>query len=299
MRVLVSGASGLVGSALLRSLEAQGDPAVALVRRDGASGVRWDPKTGRFDDAAAEGFDAVVHLAGANVAAGRWSERRKSEIRDSRVLGTRLLAERLAALCRPPRVLVCASAAGFYGNAGAAPCTEVSPMGRGFLAEVCRDWEAACEPAAERGIRVVKLRIGLVLAKQGGALPRMVPAFKLGLGARIGDGRQWVGWITLADLVGVIERTIADETLSGPVNAVAPESVTNAQFTATLARVLHRPAFFAVPAFVLRAALGEMADELLLAGARVIPTRLVDIGFPFENPELEPALRALTQGSSF
>ena len=294
MRVLVSGASGLVGRALVDRFEARGDLAVPLVRRDDASGVRWDPKTGRFDDAAAEGFEAVVHLAGENVAAGRWTDRRRSEIRDSRIVGTRLLAEHLAALSRPPRVLVCASAVGFYGDSGGVECTEASPRGRGFLADVCGHWEAACEPASARGIRVVILRIGLVLATEGGALPRMLPAFQLGLGARLGNGKQWMSWIALADLIRVIEHAIADETLRGPVNAVAPEPVTNAEFTMTLARVLGRPAFLAVPALVLRGTLGSMAEELLLSGARVIPARLQNAGFPFEHARLEPALRALT-----
>jgi uncharacterized protein (TIGR01777 family) len=295
MRVLVSGASGLVGRALVGRLEARGDFVVPLVRRDGASGVRWDPKTGRFDDAAAEGFDAVVHLAGENVAAGRWTERRRTEIRDSRVVGTRLLAEHLAGLGLPPQVLVCASAVGFYGDGGGAACTEASPRGRGFLAEVCERWEAACGPASARGIRVVTLRIGLVLAAEGGPLPRMLPAFRLGLGAQLGDGKQWMSWIALADLVAVIERAIMDETLRGPVNAVAPEPVTNAEFTTTLAQVLGRPSFLVVPALVLRAALGGMADELLLSGARVIPARLQDAGFPFEHAKLESTLRALTR----
>jgi uncharacterized protein (TIGR01777 family) len=273
----------------------RGDLAVPLVRRDDARGVRWDPKTGRFDDALAEGFDAVVHLAGENIASGRWTRQRKSEIRDSRVGGTRLLAEHLTALSRPPRVLVCASAVGFYGDGGGVDCTEAAPQGRGFLAEVCRDWEAASEPASARGIRVVVLRIGLVLAAEGGVLPRMLPAFKLGLGARLGDGKQWMSWIALRDLVRVIERAIAEETLTGPVNAVAPEPVTNAAFTMTLARVLGRPTFLSIPALVLRAALGGMAEELLLSGARVLPARLQDAGFPFEHARLEPGLRALTR----
>jgi uncharacterized protein (TIGR01777 family) len=296
MRALVSGASGLVGRALVGHLEARGDFVVPLVRRDGASGVRWDPKTGRFDDVAAEGFDAVVHLAGENVAARRWTDRQRTEIRDSRVGGTRLLAEHLAGLGRPPRVLVCASAVGFYGDGGGVACTEASPRGRGFLAEVCELWEAASGPASARGIRVVTLRIGLVLATEGGAaLPRMLPAFRMGLGAQLGDVKQWMSWIALADLVAVIERAITDETLRGPVNAVAPEPVTNAEFTATLAHMLGRPAFLAVPALVLRAVLGGMADELLLSGARVIPARLQDAGFSFEHTKLESTLRALTR----
>jgi len=293
VRVLVSGASGLVGGALVARLEARGDLAVPLVRRRAASGVHWDAKSGRFDTTAAEGFDAVVHLAGENIAAGRWSEQRRAAIRDSRVAATRFLAEHLATLKCPPKTLVCASAVGFYGDAGEAECTEATPPGGGFLAAVCRDWEAASEPAAARGIRVVSLRIGLVLASQGGFLPRMLPAFKLGLGARLGDGRQWMSWITLVDLLRAIDRVLADEGMRGPVNAVAPEPVTNAAFTAALARALRRPAYWTVPAFVLRATLGEMADEMLLAGARVIPAKLRDAGFRFEQPRLEAALQAL------
>jgi uncharacterized protein len=293
MRVLVSGASGLVGGALVATLAARGDVVVPLLRRSAASGVYWDAKSGRFDAAAAEGFDAAVHLAGESIAAGRWSEQRRAAIRDSRVAGTRFLAEHLAALERPPKTLVCASAVGFYGDAGEAECTEATPPGRGFLAAVCRDWEAASEPAAARGIRVVSLRIGLVLAAEGGFLPRMLPVFKLGLGARLGNGRQWMSWITLADLLRVIERALADDTMRGPVNAVAPEPVRNAAFTAALAGALRRPAYWTVPAFVLRATLGEMADEMLLAGAQVIPAKLREAGFRFEHPRLDAALDGL------
>ena len=293
MRILVSGTSGLVGGALRAKLEARGDAAVPLVRRSDAVGVLWHAQRGRFDGAAAEGFDAVVHLAGESVA-GRWSDRRRAAIRDSRVVGTRFLAEHLAALERPPKTLVCASAVGFYGDAGDAECIETSPRGRGFLADVCGDWEASSEPAAARGIRVVILRIGLVLAAEGGLLPRMLPAFKLGLGAQLGDGRQWMSWITLVDLLCVIERALADDTMRGPVNAVAPEPVRNAVFTATLARALRRPAYLTVPAFLLRATLGEMADEMLLTGARVIPAKLREAGFRFEHPRLDSALGVLT-----
>jgi uncharacterized protein (TIGR01777 family) len=293
MRILVSGTSGLVGGALRAKLEARGDAVVPLVRRSGAVGVLWDAESGRFDGAAAEGFDAVVHLAGESVAAGRWSDQRRAAIRDSRVAGTRFLADHLAALERPPMTLVCASAVGFYGDAGDAECIETSPRGRGFLADVCGDWEGASEPAAARGVRVVIPRIGLVLAGEGGLLPRMLPAFKLGLGAQLGDGRQWMSWITLVDLLCVIERALADDTMRGPVNAVAPEPVTNAVFTATLARALRRPAYLTVPAFLLRATLGEMASEMLLASARVIPAKLREAGFRFEHPRLDSALDVL------
>ena len=274
-------------------LEERGDTAARLVRREGIPGIFWDPKAGRLDSAAAEGADAVVHLAGENVASGRWTAERRAEIRDSRVLGTRFLAERLAALARPPSVMVAASAIGFYGNSGDTVQTEAGPPGRGFLAEVCRDWETAGEAAVRKGIRVVQLRIGPVLSPKGGALRQMLPIFKLGLGGRVGDGRQWMSWITLGDLVRVVEHVLADGDLRGAVNAVAPQPMRNSEFTSTLARVLGRPALLPVPAFVLRAVFGEMADEMLLSSTRVVPERLRERGFYFEHPELEPALRAL------
>jgi hypothetical protein len=292
MRVLVSGASGFVGSAVCRRLRERGDAVEQLVR-GGGDGVLWDPKTGRFDSAAAEGADAIVHLAGESVFSGRWNEERKAAIRESRVAGTRLLAEGLAGLERPPRVLACASAIGFYGDRGDAEQTEADPLGRGFLAEVCRDWESACEPAVKRGIRVANLRIGLVLSAQGGALRKMLPVFRLGLGGRVGDGRQWISWITLDDLVRIVEQVLFDDALAGAVNAVAPHPVRNGEFTQALARVLGRPAVLPVPAFALRLALGEMADELLLSGTRAVPKRLSERGFRFEHAEIEPALHAL------
>jgi len=292
MRILVSGASGFVGSAVCRRLRDRCDDVERLVR-GGGDGVLWDPKTGRFGSLAADGADAVVHLAGENVFSGRWNEERKAAIRDSRVAGTRLLAEGLARLKRPPRVIVCASAVGFYGKGGDTEQSEEEPPGRGFLAEVCRDWESACAPAVERGIRVANLRIGLVLSTQGGALRMMLPAFRLGLGGRIGDGRQWINWITLGDLVRVVEHVLEDDALAGPVNAVAPHAVRNGEFTHVLARVLGRPAVLPVPAVVLRLALGEIADELLLSGTRAVPKRLSERGFRFEHPHIEPALRAL------
>jgi len=293
MRVLISGVSGLVGRAVAERLTARGDMVVPLVRRRGMAGVFWDPKTGDFDRAGAEGADAVVHLAGENVAGGRWTQERRAEIRDSRVVGTRHLAQALRTLERRPAVMIAASAIGFYGNSGDIVQTEAGNPGRGFLAEVCRDWEAACEPAVASGVRVVNLRIGLVLAAHGGPLRQMLPAFRLGLGARVGDGRQWMSWITLRDLVRIAESVLDDRALHGPLNATAPQPVRNVEFTETLARVLRRPAWLAVPAFVLRTALGEMADEMLLVGTRVVPDRLVKGGFRFEHETLEPALRAV------
>jgi len=293
MRVLVSGASGLVGGALRARLTARGDVVVPLVRRNDAEGVYWDASRRGFDGGKAEGFDAVVHLAGESVSAGRWNGRRRAAIRESRVEATRFLAEEFARLERPPKTFVSASAVGFYGDAGEAACTEASPRGRGFLADVCGEWEKATGPAAARGIRVVILRIGLVLAAEGGLLPRMLPIFKLGLGARLGDGRQWMSWIALVDLLAVIDRVLEDGTLQGPINAVATEPVRNAAFTAALAKALHRPACLAIPAFVLRATLGEMADEMLLGGAKVVPAKLHEAGFRFEYPMLDTALEVL------
>jgi uncharacterized protein (TIGR01777 family) len=293
MRVLVSGASGLIGRGVSRRLSGRGDEVVPLVRREGSDGVVWNPRTGRFDAAAAEDADAVVHLAGASIASGRWSTARKRVIFDSRVVGTRLLCDGLAGLARPPRVLIAASATGFYGDGGELEQTETSGPGRGFLADVCKAWESATESARARGIRVVHLRIGLVLAREGGALALMLPIFKLGLGGQIGDGRQWMSWISLCDTVRIVELALTDETLAGPVNAVAPNPVRNAEFSRILARVLGRPALLPVPAALLRLVGGEMAQELLLSGARVVPSVLAARGFCFEQPLLEGALKAL------
>lgn len=238
-----------------------------------------------------EARDAFVHLAGENIAAGRWTRARKARIRDSRVKVTRRLCESLAGLSQPPKVLVSASAVGYYGDRGEEVLTEESPAGMGFLSEVCRGWEAACEPAVQKGIRVVNLRTGMVLSAAGGVLPRMLLPFRMGLGGRIGSGRQFMSWIDLDDLVGVIFHALTCDTLAGPVNAVAPNPVINLEFTRTLGRVLRRPTFFCVPAWALRLALGEMADELLLASARVAPARLAASGYVFRYPELEGALR--------
>jgi uncharacterized protein (TIGR01777 family) len=240
----------------------------------------------RFD-----GVDAVVHLAGENIAAGRWTSARKAEIRQSRVEGTRRLCEALARLAQPPRVFVSASAIGFYGDRGAQTLTEESGAGSGFLPDVCREWEAATEPASQAGIRVVNLRFGMVLSPAGGALQKMLPPFKLGLGGRIGSGAQFMSWIAIDDAVGAIHQALSAESLRGPVNAVAPTPVTNAEFARTLARILRRPAFMPVPQFAARLAFGEMADALLLASARVMPVRLQESGYHFRFPELEGALR--------
>ena len=296
MRVAVSGSTGLVGSEVVASLSAAGHEVVRLVRRAPAPGekaVRWDPEKGEIDAAGLEGLDAVVHLAGENIASGRWNAARKAAIRDSRVNGTRLLCDALAGLARPPKTLVCASAIGYYGDRGEELLTEESPPGTGFLAEVCREWEAASEPAARKGIRVVALRIGVVLSPKGGALSRMLPPFRAGLGGVIGSGRQYVSWVALDDLVGIVLHALQSGELRGPVNAVAPLPVTNRELTEALGKVLSRPTLLPVPAFALRLAVGEMADALLLASARVVPRRLEETGYRFRFPELPAALRHL------
>jgi len=292
--VAVTGASGLVGSVLVPFLRCGGHRVVEIGRSYSAAlpdRLRWNPARGELDTAALEGVEAVVHLAGDNIASGRWSDSRKRSILESRVGPTRLLAEKLAKMQRKPRVLVSASAIGFYGERGDTVVSEADAAGEGFLAEVCRQWEAAVEPAVRAGIRVVLLRIGVVLSARGGALARMLPPFLLGGGGVLGSGRQYMSWISLEDLVAVVHRAMTDERLAGPVNAVAPEAVTNREFTRTLARVLRRPAVVPVPAFALRVAMGEMADALLLSSTRVASTRLTEVGYAFRDGDLEAALR--------
>jgi uncharacterized protein (TIGR01777 family) len=292
MKVLISGASGLVGSALDQSLQERGHHVVALVRDD-RDGVHWNPQAGAIDADGLEGFDAVVHLAGESIADGRWNDAKKRHIRDSRIKGTRLLAESLAACDHKPAVLVCASAIGFYGDRGDEPLDESAKPGDGFLPQVCVQWEQATQPAADAGIRVVNLRIGIVLSGEGGALAKMLTPFKMGVGGVLGPGKQYMSWIERDDLVSIIEHTIADDSLIGQVNAVAPQAVTNHTFTKTLGRVLSRPTIFPMPAFAARLAFGEMADALLLASTRVVPVKLQQSGFTYQHANLEPALRHL------
>jgi hypothetical protein len=298
MRVAVSGSTGLVGSEVVTVLSGAGHEVVRLVRRAPAheekSVLRWEPEMGEIDAVGLEGLDAVVHLAGENIASGRWTAARKAAIRDSRVKGTRLLCDTLAGLARPPKTLVCASAVGIYGDRGEDVLTEESPAAEGFLPGVCREWEAATGAAARKGIRVAALRIGMVLSPKGGALPRMLPLFRGGLGGVIGSGRQYVSWVALDDLPLILLHALQCGALSGPVNAVAPRPVTNREFTEALGKVLSRPTPLPVPAFALRLAVGrEMADALLLASARVVPRRLEETGYSFRYPELEGALRHL------
>jgi uncharacterized protein len=293
LRVAVTGASGMVGEALVPQLGADGHTVQRLVRsREAAGGgdVYWSPSAGEIDAAALEGVDAVVHLAGENLG-HRWTAERKRRIRASRVEGTRLLAETLAGLARPPAVLVSASAVGYYGDRGDELLDEAAPLGEGFLAEVVRDWEAAAEPARTAGIRVVHPRMGVVLSASGGALARLLLPFRLGVGGPVGSGRQWLSWITRADAVAVIVRALSDEELRGPVN-VAAGAVRFGDFARALGRVLHRPALLPVPAPALRLVFGEMADATLLASARVDAAVLRSRGHRFLHPELEGALRA-------
>jgi uncharacterized protein len=296
MRLLISGSSGLVGSALRPALVRGGHPIGRLLRSGAAAGPDdrlWDPPAGRLDPAALQGVDAVVHLAGESIAAGRWTVARKERIRKSRVEGTQLLSRAIADATPRPAVLVSASAVGFYGDRDDEVLRETSPRGRGFLPAVCVAWESATERAEARGVRVVHLRFGVILAAGGGALARMLPPFRLGLGGPIGSGRQYMPWITLDDAVRVIQHVLTRDDLSGPVNAVAPTPVTNRDFTRALGRALGRPAFLPMPAFLARLAFGEMADALLLASARAVPERLRASGFAFRDPDLEPALRRL------
>ena len=292
MKILVSGSSGLVGSALVPLLSTRGHSITRLVRQDPQPGqVQWDPERGTIEAARLAGFDAVVHLAGQTIAGAKWTAEQKARIRVSRVKGTRILSEALAALPAPPQVMICASAIGYYGNRGDEVLREESPAGSGFLPEVCRAWEAAAEPARKMGIRVTNLRTGVVLSAGGGALPKMLPAFKLGIGGVIGSGRQYMSWIALDDVVGAIDHALSNTVLDGPVNAVAPHPVTNREFTVTLGRVLSRPTLFPMPAFAVRLAFGEMADELLLASQRVEPAKLASSGYKFQFSQLEGALR--------
>lgn len=300
MHILVSGSHGLIGSALIPFLKGQSHQVSRLVRQTPKQQgeIHWDPIAGSIDAASLDGLAVVVHLAGENIASGRWTAARKATIRDSRVRGTRLLSESVAKLGRPPRVLVSASAIGYYGNRGDERLTETSHAGSGFLCDVCQEWEGATEPALKRGIRVVSLRIGVVLSPKGGALAKMLPPFRMGVGGKIGGGNQHMSWIAIDDLVGIIAQALSADALAGPVNAVAPNPVTNAEFTKALGRVLGRPTFFPMPAFAARLAFGEMADELLLASARVEPTKLLAGGYRFQFPKLEPALCHLLNKST-
>jgi uncharacterized protein len=295
--VAVTGASGLIGTALVGRLEAEGHQVLRVTRSrpSGPDQLLWDPMAGRLDRDALAKADAVVHLAAANIGDKlRWTARTKREILETRVEGTGLVARTMAELANGPggpRVLVCASGAHYYGDRGDEVLTEASSGGRGFLADVVRQWEAAADPARAAGLRVVHLRTGPVQDAAGAGLPKQALMFRLGVGGRFGSGRQWLSWIALDDITGAYLHALTREDLAGPVNAVAPNPVTNAEFTATLARVLHRPAVVHVPAFAPRLVLGEFADEMLFTSMRIHPARLQATGYRFQLPELEPALR--------
>ena len=296
MRIVITGSNGLIGSALVPQLEAGGHSIARLVRsreRTGDGAYFWDPQSGVIDEAALRDVDAVVHLAGETVA-GRWTREKKRRIHDSRILGTRLLSEAIAAADPRPEVFVCASAVGIYGDRGDEELTEASPRGGGFLADVVDEWEAATKPAAQAGVRVVNVRSGVVLSRDGGALASQLLPFRLGVGGPVGGGRQFTSWISIEDEAAAIEHVLGSAELSGPVNLVAPNPVTNRDFAKTLGRALHRPAVLPTPVLPLRVIFGsEFVEEVLLASARVLPTQLLASGYRFQFPELEPALTSL------
>jgi uncharacterized protein len=293
MNILVTGSTGFIGTRLTTRLRVNGHRVLRMVRKtpSGSDEIRWDPSSGGVDIPPHEKVDAVVHLAGENIASGRWTAERKRRIRNSRVIGTRVLAESLAELPYPPQVMLSVSAVHYYGNRGDQMLDEESGPGKGFLPELCTEWEAATAPAAARGIRVVMPRLGVVLSASGGALAMMLPVFRLGIGGRLGNGRQFMSWIVIDDLLGVIEHAITNDSLHGPVNAVSPHPVRNAEFSRILGRVLSRPSFFSLPAFAARLALGQMADDVLLASVRASAERLLQSGYEFAFPDIEGALR--------
>lgn len=294
MKIVISGSTGLIGSALTRALLDDSHTVTRLVRPGGPIGagtIAWDPDRGVLDSAALENFDAVVHLSGQNLASVKWTDENKKKLVESRTRSTRLLCGRLLQLNHPPRIVIMASASGYYGNRKDEKLTEQSNPGTGFLAELTREWEKASDALTDNGIRLVRLRLGVVLASQGGALPRMVKPFKMGLGGKIGNGRQYISWVGLDDVVGIVKFILDNEHIRGAVNAVAPTPVTNQDFTKALAEVLNRPAVATIPAFALRLMYGEMADETLLSSTRVIPKVLQDAKYEFTDFELKKTLK--------
>ncbi len=295
MKILVSGSHGLVGSALIKRLEDEGHEISRLVRHypNSSSEIEWSPDRYSIALARIEGFDAVVSLAGESIAEGRWTDDKKRRIRESRVKGTKLLGDALANLTVPPKTFICASAIGYYGNRGDELLTEASAPGNDFLSDVCVEWEKATALATEKGIRVVNARFGVILDTEGGALKKMLPPFRMGVGGKIGSGKQWMSWIALDDVVDGIKFALANDSLKGPVNFVAPNPVTNAEFTKTLGKVLSRPTLFPIPAFGIKLLFGEMGEALLLGGQRVGPERLKSGGYRFQYDELSGALHHL------
>ena len=291
MKILIGGSHGLVGTALIKSLETEGHEIFRLVRHAPTSKteVEWSPDRYSIALARIEGFDAVVNLAGESIAEGRWTDEKKRRIRESRVKGTKLLGDALANLDVPPKNFVCASAIGYYGNRGDELLTETSAPGDNFLAKVCAEWEEATALATEKGIRVVNARFGVILDTNGGALKKMLPPFRMGAGGKIGSGKQWMSWIALDDVVGALNFALTNDSLRGPVNFVAPSPATNAEFTKTLGKVLSRPTILPIPAFAIKLLFGEMGEALLLGGQRVAPKRLIAGGYEFSYPQLEQA----------
>jgi len=294
MKILVSGSHGLVGKALTTSLVNAGHEIVSLVRQSANdSEIEWHPNQGKINGQQLEGFDVVVHLAGESIASGRWTEEKKRKIRESRVKGTELLSSALARLSQPPSTFISASAIGFYGNRGDELLTEESAPGDGFLPEVCVAWEKATGQSEAKGIRTIHPRFGIILDEKGGALERMLTPFRMGVGGKVGNGKQWMSWIALEDVINALRFLIDEPGSEGPVNFTAPRPVTNADFTEALGSVLSRPTLFSVPAFAARLAFGEMADELLLSSAKVEPERLKESGYQFKHPELSSALKTI------
>jgi uncharacterized protein (TIGR01777 family) len=296
MRLLISGANGLIGRSLKKMLEGSGHEVVPLVRKRSPGSVFWDPERADANPADFEGFDGVIHLAGENIASKRWSQEQKDQIFRSRCRGTWILSQLLSKVSKPPKVLICASAVGYYGNRGDEILTENSPAGTGFLAEVCVKWEASTEILKQRGVRVVHTRFGTVLSAEGGMLAKMVPIYRFGLGGKLGSGEQFVSWIALSDLVGALVCILHNEGISGGVNVTSPFPVPQAEFAHTLAYVLGRKTHLNLPAWFLRIALGEIADEVILSSTRATPAKLLASGFSFHYPQLEPALRVITRG---
>jgi len=295
VNILVSGSSGLVGSSLVVQLSSKGQTVKTLVRREPKhpSEIRWNPPQSGPTPEQLQGIDAVIHLAGEGIATGRWTPKKKQAIMESRMLGTKILSDAISRMPVPPKVMISASAIGYYGDRGAEVLKEDSWPGRGFLPEVCQAWEAATVPVVKKGIRVVQLRFGIILSPKGGALAKMLPPFKMGLGGILGPGNQYMSWIALDDALGVIKYALFGDTIFGAINTVAPQAVTNKEYTQTLGRVLSRPTVLPMPAFLARLAFGEMADALLLSSVRVEPAYLIRSKYPFQFPNLEDALRHL------
>jgi len=292
MKIAIAGGSGLVGSALIPILQSDGNQITRLVRSSPKPGeIEWHPNQDKVSPQSLEGFEAFINLAGENIAGGRWTDDQKRKIRDSRMNGTHLLSEAIAQMKSKPRVFICASATGIYGDRDDETLDEQSESGGGFLAGVCREWEQATEPASKAGVRVVNLRMGPILARDGGMLSKLLTPFKMGMGGKVGSGKQYISWVALDDAVNAIKLAIDDASIHGPINIVSPNPVTNEEFTKTLGHVLNRPTALAMPAFAARLAFGEMADEMLLASQRVMPKRLSKAGFQFQYPTLESAMR--------